>query len=121
LSSLLYIFPQVLLGIAILLFWKRKMIGWALLTAFTTMITITNILMLVQYSSTYASGMNSIDRLFPRASIESYIIQLIIFGGALLVLCRENIRNIYAIDKAKMVAIMVIGVLLVICIRVISL
>lgn len=119
--SLMTLFPQLLLGVAVFLFWKRKMIGWALLTAFTTMITVTIVLMLVQYSTLFASGLRSIDRLFPMPSLESYLIQLIIFGSALIVLCRERIRIIYAVDKAKMIAVIIIGALLSICARIIPL
>ena len=43
-----YLLPQILLPIAIFLFWKRKSIGWILLVAFVTYTTVLAVAMAIQ-------------------------------------------------------------------------
>lgn len=93
-----YIFPLLVEGFAIVLFWFRKRIGWILLVAFCS------------YSllSTVYGIYLSISRLFqspgffefiPAPSPVAYIVVGLYFTASILVLKRDDIREIYRIQK----------------------
>ena len=108
-ESTLYLAPLILLPAAILTFWKRIRIGWFLLAIFITFSTVDVLWVLIQYFLLGPPSDNSIlDTFFPRPSISTLIIRLIFFGGALYVICKQNIRNEFSISENKMLAIIII-------------
>jgi len=100
--SSLYLFPLILLPVAIFTFWKRKPLGWTLLTIFLTFSAAGVILLLVQSFYWQPSDFPGLENLFPRPSATTYIVQLLFFIGTLIVLCRADIREVFSIGKQKM-------------------
>jgi len=107
-ESIIYFLPQVLLPIAIFIFWKRKTIGWTLLTIFLTFSAVSAAMLIFQSlnwrSSGNTGGYTGLDNLFPRPDPAPYFIQLLFLIGTLYVLCKTNIREVYSVDKQKMAA-----------------
>ena len=108
-ESVLYLFPLILLPIATFAFWKRKTIGWILLTIFLTFSAVGAAWLLIRSFNWKPSGLTGLDNLFPRPSPMTYIIQLFFLIVTMYVLCKENIRKVFSIDKQKMTAIICIS------------
>ncbi|KIC92007.1 hypothetical protein [Flavihumibacter solisilvae] len=100
--SFLYLFPIVILPIAVWNFWKRKSIGWMLLTIFLCYSIAGTLLTVYQYLSWQPSGYSGLDNLFPRPSPTVYLLHLLFLTGTLYVICKEDMRNIFLINKNKM-------------------
>ena len=103
-ESIIYILPQILLPVATIAFWKRKIFGWTLLTIFLTFSAVGAMWLLFQSFNWKPSGLAGLDNLFPRPSPTTYIIQLLFLVGTLYVLCKTNMREVFSVDKQKMVA-----------------
>ncbi len=103
-ESVLYLFPLVLLPVATFTFWKRKTIGWILLTIFLTFSAVGAAWLLFQSFKWKPSGLAGLDNLFPRPSPVIYIIQLFLLIGTIYVLCKENIRKVFSINQQTMTA-----------------
>jgi hypothetical protein len=101
-ESIIYFVPQILLPVATIAFWKRKTIGWRLLTIFLTFSAVGAMWLLFQSFKWKPSGFVGLDNLYPRPSPENYFIQLLFFAGTIYVLCKSNIREVFSIDKNKM-------------------
>ena len=99
-----YLLPMIFLPIAIVLFWIRKKIGWILLTIFLTYSVINAISLLYMILSNKSSGYSIIDSLFPSPSSTETILSLLFFGGALLTICKNSVREKYKIDKRQLIA-----------------
>ncbi len=104
-ESIIYLLPQIILPVAIIAFWKRKKIGWTLLTVCLTYSGVGALWLLFQSFFLKPIGFSSLDNLFPRPNPTTYFIQLLFLVGTLYVLCKKNIRDIFSIDKEKMWAI----------------
>jgi hypothetical protein len=107
LGSFLDLFPIVLLPLGAFSFWKKKKIGWTLLIIFLTFSAVETVWMLIQSFTWKTPRFVGLDNLFPRPNPATFIIQLFFSIGALYVLCKENIREVFCIDRQK--AIMTIG------------
>jgi hypothetical protein len=93
---------------ALLLFWKRKTIGWSLLILIVAFTAAGNVTMLykilfynvasLHYDSLYRSPVRGTD-----------IFYIFILIGILYVLCKRNIRDIYNVDVPKMGGLIFIG------------
>ncbi len=103
-ESILILLPQILLLAAVIAFWKRKKIGWTLLTIFLTFSLVTTAFLLFQSLTWKPSGLAGFDNLFPRPSPTTYIIQLLLLVGTLYVLGKPNIREEFSINKQGMAA-----------------
>jgi len=108
-DSILYLLPPLLLPTAIFLFWKRKIIGWILLTIYLTFSAVGAMSSLIQAFLWEPSGFANLDNIFPRPSSQTSIIQLIFLIGSIYVLCKPNIREAFAIDEKKMTSIIIIS------------
>lgn len=102
-ESFLYLLPQILLPVAIFSFWKRKTFGWILLTIFLTFSTVGAMWLLFLSFSWNSSILGDLDDIFP-PSPTTYIIQLLFLVATIYVLCKTNIREVFNIDKQKMIA-----------------
>ncbi|MEI6123898.1 MAG: hypothetical protein WCQ95_09720 [Bacteroidota bacterium] len=102
--TVLYILPLIFLPIAIVLFWRRKKIGWILLVVFLTYSIINLIALIYVIINSKSSGSPIIDSIFPRPSFIEPILVLIFFGGALLTICKKNVREKYGIDNRHLIA-----------------
>lgn len=104
LESSLYLLPLILLPVATFTFWKRKTLGWTLLTIFLIYSIVGATWLLFQSFNWKPSGFAGLDNLFPRPSPITYILQLLFLVGTLYVLCKTQIREVFSVDKQRMVA-----------------
>jgi hypothetical protein len=102
LDSSLYLLPLILLPVATFTFWKRKTLGWILLTIFLTFSAVGAMWLLFQSYHWKPSGFGGLDNLFPRPSPTPYIIQLLFLIVTLFVLCKTNIREVFSVDRQTM-------------------
>jgi hypothetical protein len=103
-ESAIYILPVVLLPIAIITFWRKKSIGWFLLTLYVTFFVVTIAWALIPSFFSKPSENFLFDQLVAPPSILTLIIQFVFFGGTLYMLCKKNMREIYSISESKMAA-----------------
>lgn len=103
-ESSLYFLPIVLLPIAIITFWRKKSIGWSLLTLYVTFFVVTLAWTLITSFFWKPSGNSFFDQLFTPPPVLTLTFQLIFFGGALYTLCKKNMREIYSVSESRMAA-----------------
>lgn len=111
LVSILYLLPQILLPISIFIFWKRKTIGWILLTIYLTFSVVGAAGSLIQSFLWQPSDSLIFDNLFPRPSSTPYVIQLIFLIVSMYALCKKNIREAFTVDNQKMNTTITLSVL----------
>ena len=120
-SIFFYFFPLVILPLGTILFWIRKKSGWILLTIYLTFIALAAIVTFIYIQTTEPSGFSPLDDLTSNNSFLKHFWSLFLNGGLLWVICKENIRKIYNIEKLTLIisigipivltAIIVIGTL----------
>lgn len=103
-DSILYFIPLLLLSSASLLFWKRKTSGWILLSIFLTFSIVTAVWAFINYFFWKPSGHEWIDKAFPKPDLIKLITLLVFVTGIQYVLCKENIKKVFKIDKNIMLA-----------------
>lgn len=108
LGSLFVLFPFIILPISLPLFWNRKKLGWLLLVIFLSYSITGEILGLLQSLSWRPSGIQSLDAILTKPSPLKNIIHLAVFLGILYTFCRAVLRDIYKIDKNKMITTIVL-------------
>ncbi|MDQ8004017.1 MAG: hypothetical protein REI64_04390 [Pedobacter sp.] len=108
LSYLLFFFILPTGGIS---FWLRKTFGWMLLTFYFSYTTIAAILLLSSQLNTEKTNSVALDKLLPTFSPMIYIGAFIIYGFATISMSRENIREIYKIERQRMLLIITLGTL----------
>jgi hypothetical protein len=107
-----YVEPLLILSLAIFFFWQRVRIGWILLMFFVIYSFISEVSMIYWYLKTRG---NAISRFLPRVSPEGLIIQSVFLMSTILVLCRRDIREVFKIDRRRMInTIIISGVLAII-------
>jgi hypothetical protein len=102
LLSALTLLPMVILPVAIFTFWKKRKIGWTLLTIFLTFSIVSILWTFYQSLSWRPSGLEGLDNLFPQPSPITYIIQLLFFVGTLFVICKKDLRDLFSTNNSKM-------------------
>ncbi|WP_166965394.1 hypothetical protein [Yeosuana marina] len=107
-SMVEYFFPIIILPIAVILFWKRKKIGWILLSIFLTYSAFNTVVLFFMNLGRQPSGIPALENLFPTVSSGVYIMTLLFFGGFLFLNCKEEIRNFFKISKQTMIATIVL-------------
>jgi len=101
-SMVMYFLPLFTVPTATVLFFKRKKIGWALLSIFLTYSAASSIGLLILTINLQPSEMPTLDNIFPQTSPMKHILALLFFGGTLYTICKKEIREIYTIDKHYM-------------------
>jgi hypothetical protein len=106
----LFLIPQLVLPIALLMFWKRKHTGWTLMVIYVTFIGTTDLTYLYRIFSRKQDH-------FYHNLFKTHITALDIFGlfivlSTLYVLCRKDIRDIYKIDMSKMSGVIFVSTIL---------
>lgn len=97
-----YLLPYILLAVGLYFFWKKKKKGWVFFAIFISY-AITGAAYMVYFYFTWTSSGNDLAIInFPRPSIITYLIQLLVLGLTLYRICKPDIRNIYKIDKQSM-------------------
>jgi hypothetical protein len=111
-SMVLYFLPLIILPAAVILFYTRKKLGWTLVAIFLTYFLVNTIVPFLIELNRQSSGFSSLNNLFPATSIATFIGTIIFYGGTLVIISKENIRKIYAIDKRTMLkTIILVGTL----------
>ena len=100
-ESILYLLPLILLPIAIFTFWKKMKVGWILLMAFLTFTATNAFLTLFEAFTLSSSSFSGFGNLFPRPSPITYILQLGFLIAVIVVLCKSNIRQVFAINERQ--------------------
>ncbi len=103
-QTAIILLPQLLLGLAIFLFWRRKSIGWTLLTVFLSISLMLVIWGIYQTITWKPSGISHLDIPFAPTPISTLIVQLVFLAASIYVLARPAIREQYAISKDHMIA-----------------
>jgi hypothetical protein len=111
LESISYLLPQILLPLATIAFWKRKTMGWTLLTIFLTFSAIGAVWLLFESFSWKPYDPGGLKALFKRPSPTVYVIQSLFSVGTMYVLCKENMRAVFSISQQKMATTIGITVL----------
>ncbi len=115
----LYFAPLILLLISVSLFWKRNKIGWILISAFFVYNIVNTLGMFFltrewndgEFTNDYSTEdlqikFQEIESLFPQPNLIVYLIIIAIFGAALWVINKEDIRNEFQIDvKSSLITI----------------
>lgn len=107
-TFLLFLLPQLLIPVALYIFWKRKSAGWTLLTICITYSLVADLAYVcVKIASMYTY------RSFSWWHITATdIFELFIQASLLFVICRKDIRLIYDVNVSKMAGIIFISALL---------
>jgi len=105
LSMIEYFFPLIILPLATVLFWKRKKIGWILLSIFLTYSAVNAIGLFLMNLGRQTSEITVFDSIIPTASPITHLITLLFFGATLWLICKANVRDIFQITKKTMLQI----------------
>lgn len=98
-SLILYFFPLVITPLAAIFFWRRKKIGWILVTIYLTYIAASEVVLFVQaFNMREYTG----DLIFPRMSLLQYIGGAILYVWCLWITCKASIRVPYAVSTETM-------------------
>ena len=109
-SVVAYLLPVLVLPVATLLFWRRKKYGWILLSIFLSYSVLTTVVSFILDFRSQHSGVEVIDNLFPATSPTTYLVRIFLFGGCLWLLCKNSIREVYAINKQTILVTTGIGI-----------
>jgi hypothetical protein len=101
-SMVLYFLPLLYVPIATIMFFKRKKIGWTLLAIFLSYSAVSSIGLFIMTLNREQSGFAPLDNIFPQSSPTTHIMTLLFFAGTLWTICKEEIREIYIVDKKFM-------------------
>jgi hypothetical protein len=106
-----YLFPLLVEGAAIVFFWLRKRIGWILLVAFCSYSMIAVALGLFNSIYRQLQGGGYFD-FFPTPSPVAYIVAGLFFIGTIFVLKKDDVRDVFRIQKNDLTGSVVSGVLM---------
>lgn len=102
--SAAYLIPAIALPIGVYQFWKRRKAGWILLAGFLTFSAIEVVALFVQSIRWEPSGISTLDYAFKPPSPVACVLKLLFFSGALYMVCKENIREVFHITNKEMLA-----------------
>jgi len=112
-SMVLYFFPLVVVPVATILFYKRKKLGWLLLTMFLTSSAVSAIGLFILTMIMKHSGFDATDNFSPQTSLTTYLLTFIFFAGIIWTISKENIRSVYAINKQTMLLTILITAIII--------
>lgn len=94
-----YFFPIILLPIGVFLFWKRRMIGWILLSIFLAYSALNTIILFFMNLDRQSSGISTLEEIFPILSPAVYLMTLLFFGSFFYLICKQDVRAIFKVPK----------------------
>lgn len=112
-SVVLFFLPLIILPTAGLLFWFRKKNGWMLSTIYSSYTAVGAIPMFIMELNRQPTGIPALDTLFSTTSLTLYIGTLLVFGGLTWTLCKEDMREVYQVDRKAMFTALGIGTVVV--------
>jgi hypothetical protein len=93
------IVPLILLPIGVILFWKRKKIGWFLIAIFLTYSAISTFGVFLLNLDRRPSQFSGIDNLFPVIPSASFILLFLLYGASLWLIYKNKVRSIFKIPE----------------------
>lgn len=97
-ESLSFLLMQLLIPVAIYLFWKRKKAGWILLIFYFILSSVFSIWSLIFY---YGYNLSPLSY-FLNSSSTALVIQTLFSIAMIYTICKENLREAFSINEAKM-------------------
>lgn len=102
-SMVLYFLTLIVIPTAILLFYKRKRVGWLLFTIFLTYSAVSAFGMFLLTINMQPTEFSIFDDFFPQTSPATYFLVVLLYGGTIWVISKESLRTVFSINKKKMV------------------
>ena len=102
----LFLFPILILLCGTLLFCFRKQSGWVILGLYCSASVVAELWSLYNF---FSFEFNQSRFAIYRPSASAPIVSLLIYGATLLVFCRQDIKEIYRIDRQNMISTLVAG------------
>lgn len=102
-SMLIYFLPLLIIPLATFMFYTHKKNGWTLMTIYLTYSLTIVIHSICTDLTRQHYDIAALDSMLPRTSPVIPIITLLFFAGLLGVMCKENIRKTYSIEKKFMI------------------
>jgi hypothetical protein len=102
-SMVFYFLPLIILPTAGLLMWLRKTFGWTLTTFFFSYTAVGAIPLFLSTLSRHPTGNEALDTLFPVGSPLVHVGTFFLFGAATWAMTKDNIREVYNVDKQAMI------------------
>jgi hypothetical protein len=102
--SLSYLIPLFLIPIAAYNFYKRKGIGWTLLTIFVTFSAVFGFSLLYQSIQWKGYEFAALNDLFPRPSPTTITLQITFLLATAYVLCRKDIRYKFQVGRQELLS-----------------
>ena len=111
-SMLFYFLPLLILPIATALFWQRKKYGWLLLFVFILYSGLTAAgVFILEFRLTQIDA-TPLDDFLPKSGL-SYLGTVVFYSGCLWAISKPAIRELYGIDKRKMLKAAIVALVLV--------
>jgi hypothetical protein len=104
--------PFFIIPFASILFFKRLKIGWTLLSIFLSYSVVSSFKLLIIILNRTFSNIPAFDNFLPKSSLIGNIISFLFYIGILLIISKEEIREVYSIDKRHMFISIIISALL---------
>ena len=106
---ILYYIPLLLLSTSGILFWLRKKLGWILATVYFAVETAGTVSSYIVTINREPSGLPGFDEIYPTPSPTAYLWPLLLYGSATWAICKQELREVYLIDKKTMFIALGIG------------
>jgi hypothetical protein len=97
-QMIFYLLSIFFTPVAAYLFWRRRRLGWVLFCAFFTFSALSAVILLCMLLK-HRHTDPTIDNLFPAPSPVTQLWNIFFFGGCLWLILKNEIRDIYDIDK----------------------
>ncbi|TKG91565.1 hypothetical protein EYV94_21305 [Puteibacter caeruleilacunae] len=110
-STFLYFLPIVMLPIAISLFWKRKKIGWILLSFYLINKCVSTAIMLESALRMDEASDTIFDSLFITPSVSTCVFLLLFYGATVLVIGRSVVRMTFSVSRLMMLIVVVVALI----------
>ena len=110
-EMILYFLPLILLPLATFLFWRRKKTGWILFSIFFTFSALGAVVAFISALKLNRT-VYGINNILPPVSPVPILMNILFFGGCLWLIYKNDIREIYAVDKRAIIISTVIGIVL---------
>lgn len=101
-SMVVLFLPMIIILISTPLFYKRIKLGWTLLTIYITYSATSTLMLLYLDLNRKPSNNTILESLVPQNPITVYLGSLLFFCGFLTIMCKENIRAVYKVDRQAM-------------------
>lgn len=101
LSVLIFLLPLIILPVSAILFYKRQKSGWILLAIYLTYSAIS--VLIGMFMATWSKPSGTTLDLLISATPALYLIIFLFYAGMTGAICKNNIRQIYAVSKKTMI------------------